>query len=174
MEIVLDKRTTIITKNIEEGDYFRLNPFNPDGTFGIDVMSVIVDLEEEWNGVQFYFYLPEISTLPTFNFQAQFSSYTKASLLGAPIFLYAGNDIDAWDNGFIVSAGVMTWTPQSFEPTLDGEYGWWLVEQPNTEIPAEQFTPVEPGVAERTASEDTTTTIGGHLAFRELTAKFKK
>ena len=173
MEIVLDKRTTIITENIQEGDYFVLNPFNPNGTFGIDIMSVIVDLQEEWNGVTFDFYLPEISTLPTFNFQAQFTSYTNVNLLGAPNLIIAGNDIDAWNYGFIQSQGVMTWIPQSFEPTLNGEYGWWLVEQPNTNQVIGPFTPVEPGVAARTASEDTTTAIGGHLAFRELTAKFK-
>ena len=175
MEIVLDKRTTIITENIQPGDYYRLNPFNPDGSIGIDVMSIIIDIPK-WNSDSntLFFYLPEISQLPTLNFQVNFTSYSYWNEYPSQYVMYAGNDVDSWDNGFIVEGGVMSWIPQSYEPTPNGNYGWWLVEQPNIGIPERPFTPVEPGVAARTASENTSTTIGGPEAFKALTAKFKK
>ena len=174
MEITLDKRTNIITENIQPGDYFVINPFNPDGSFGLEEMDVIVDIAT-WNtdSNSLYFYVPQIEQLPLLNFRINFTSYTNWNEFPSPWVIIAGNDSDSWDYGYIVQDGVMSWTPQSADVSK-GTYGWWLVDQPNKNVPLGLFTPVEPGIVARTASEDTSTTIGGPEAFKALTAKFKK
>ena len=169
MVIELNKRTTIITQNINEGDYFVLNPFNEDGTVGIDTMNVIVEIPNfNWNSTTLFFYVPDMVQLQNLNFQAKFTSYTQQVLFPSPPVIAAGNDVDLWDNGFIYGQGVMTWIPQSYQPTLNGSYGWWLVDQPNTE------TPPLPGLLAMGASQETTSVIGGPEAFRQLISELKK
>lgn len=161
MEIVLQKRTTIITTNVGEFDYFTLDPFDFNGNVGINQMSVIIDLQEEWNGFPFIFNVPQIAQLPTLNFQADFTNFYNAG--STYPMVRAGNDFDYWDNGFILNDGVMTWLPQSIEP-LAPTTGWWLVEQPNTTLPALGLARAVDGASQN---------FGGPEAFKELMAKFK-
>lgn len=167
---ILNKRTTIITENPPEGTVYVLNPFNEDGTVGIDTMSVIVQIPD-WNSTTLFFYVPDMVQLQNLNFQAKFTSYTDQVLLGSGPTIAAGNDVDSWDNGFLYGQGVMTWIPQAYQPTLNGSYGWWLVDQPV--IPFSE-TPLLQGSLPMGASQETSTVIGGSEAFRQLISELKK
>lgn len=128
MEITVNKNLTIIDYNVTEFDYFKLNPFGPNG-LDFNEMDIVVNLNNiEWNGNPFVFVMPNIQDLETLNLKVKFTLYYNFPSRVIPIII-AGNEIDIWntDLSILGSTGAMTWTPQSIEPSsLD--YGYWFID----------------------------------------------
>lgn len=120
------------SREFDPFDYWEINPFDLNGNL-MPQMNVVINIPTEWDGQNPYvIYVPPITTLPTFNFSVNFTTYFDGGVIRLPInALVVGNDYDNWQSIFLDTNNTMTWTPvavndQSLQ--TDFPYGTWLVD----------------------------------------------
>jgi hypothetical protein len=133
MKIVLNKVLNIVTApQINQVDYYEINPFDLNGNL-MPQMNVVVQPPIDWSGLYYYlFLLPNISILPTFDFQINFTTFFDESIAN-PYMLYVGSAEDIF-SGLNTQYGIaqnntMTCIPVAQNVTRT--QGMWLINKQN-------------------------------------------
>jgi hypothetical protein len=134
MKIVLDKVLNVITvPQNNQSDFYEINPFDLNGNL-MPQMNVVVQPPIDWSGLFYYlFRLPNISTLPNFNFKINFTTFFDEAIAN-PYMLYVGSTEDIFSGGQgqngIAQNNTMTCIPVAQNATAT--QGMWLINKLNT------------------------------------------
>ena len=133
MKIILNKVLNIITvPQNNQVDYYEINPFDINGNL-MPQMNVVVQPPIGWSGLYYYlFLLPNISSLPNFNFKVNFTTFFDGSIVNN-YMLYVGSLEDIFAGGTpqtgIVQNNSMTCIPVAQNVTAT--QGMWLMNKIN-------------------------------------------